>query len=175
MADALTIPKCPSEKVGDFNKRLKETCTMQPVTDASIVIVHGQPVITLFSEMVEADQEDVDAAAEDGEELKLGELIPSEDPLIVQVCSLDCSSDESAGKTQQYAERLFQRADGAVSKTLHATGRIFGFVEATDKKQHYCEQEISYMLVAYFAGVAEDEAGADDKADQRMAHELKKK
>ncbi len=176
MADAVTVAKCPSEKIGDFNKRLRETCEAQPVTDTSIVIIHGQPVVTLFSEMIEADEEDVAAAKEDGEELALGELIPSEDPLVAQVCAMDCSTDASAGKTQVYADRLFERSKGAVSKTLHASGHIFGFVEGPDKKTHYCQQEVGYMLVAYFADAGgEEEPGADEKADEQMAKELKKK
>lgn len=177
MADAMTLAKVPSEKISLFNKRLIEACNIQPVTDVSLIVVHGQPVVTLFSEMVEADQEDVDEAKEDDEEIELGELIPSEAPLIVQVCMLDCSSDEATGLTQQHTERLYQRAKGGVTKTLHATGSIFGFVEAPapDKKAYYCEQTISYMLVASFAEEVEEDVANAAKADAQMAKDLQKK
>ncbi len=172
MADAMTLPKVPNETISEFNKRLVKACQVQPVTDAGLVVIHGQPVVTLFSEMVDADQKDVDEAKEDGEEIELGEPIPSEAPLVVQVCQLDCSTDDAAAKTQAYTERLYERAEGGVTKTLHASGSIFGFVEGPDKKSFYCEQPISYMAVAYFADQDEEDEG---KADAQMVKDLKKK
>lgn len=175
MAEAMTLPKVPSESISDYNKRLAFACNEQPVTDVSIIVVHGQPVVTIFCEMVEADQEDVDEAKEDGEEIALGTLIPSEPPLVVQVCAIDCSTVEAAVLSQKYMDRLYQRAAGGVTKTLNATGSIFGFVDTPDKKSIYCEQLVTYLLVAYFAEEVEENATNAAKADAQMAKDLQRK
>lgn len=172
MADAMTIIKCPSEEIGAFNKRLLANCQSQPVTEVSLHVVHGQPVVTLFSEMVEADEEDVEEAKEAGETLTLGELIPAEPPLLAQICLLRGDTDEFSGKTQKFTERLFIRADGDVVKVLHGEGSIFGFIEGADKKPFYAEQRVNYMLVAYLADSGEErDEGA---ADQQMVKDLQK-
>ncbi len=172
MADAMTLAKAPTETISAYNKRLREACGTQPVTEVSISVVDGQPFVTLFCEMVEADEEDVAEALALGETIALKEMIPEEDPLIAQVSRVDCTSDESARKTQAHTERLFERADGGVVKLLNATGPIYGWLESPDKKQHYCQQSVNYVLVAY---LADSDGENDGEEDAKMERDLQKK
>ncbi len=170
MADAVTMVKLPSESPSAFNKRLREACNMQAVTDASLSVVDGQPVVTLFSEMVAIEQKDIDEAQEAGDELpKLGEMVPEEDPIIAQVSKLSCVNDEEAAKSQAFMEKLYDRAQGNVVNLLYAVGSIFGFLKGPDGKDIYCEQAVNYALVSYVAEPDEgDQTGQDAKMDQTL-------
>jgi hypothetical protein len=177
MADAMTCAKSPDETMKQFNLRLREACSNKnnPVTNVSIIVTHGEPVVTLFSEVHEVTEEDVKEAADEGEDpLTLGELIPDNEPLIAQVVKVSCASPEEAIKTQRRLETLYERADGGVIELLHATGSRFGFVPlpgAKDPKdpreQVYVEEPVTYVLISYEVGDDDDEQD-DSKGEADM-------
>jgi hypothetical protein len=166
MADAITLIKAPVEKMQDFNIRLKQSCESQPVTDVSIVVIDGEPAVTLFSEVVEATQEDVDEAKEDGQEIKLGEMIPEQAPMMAQVTRVSAVDAQAAAKSQDRMERLYERAGGSVIKQLHAEGSRAGFMVIPDSKPEqkaWVTAPEHYMLVAYLP--ADEESGEKEKPD----------
>lgn len=159
MADAMTLAKLPTEKMSAFNARLRAACDQQPVTGAQILVPDGEPVVVLFSEMVEATKEDVDEGAAE----KAGELIPEKDPVVVQVARMQCDTDKAATRTQEHMEVLFTRADGAVVEILNASGKRAGWLEGPDKRQHYVQVPVHYVLVSYLPD--DDEGEGDDQDD----------
>ena len=169
MADAFTLVKNPSETLGAFNKRLRKACgpDMPAVTEMSVCVVDGQPVVTLFSEMIEIEQADIDEAKEAGEDPLpvLGEVVPEEEPIIVQVSKLNCTTDEEAMASQKFLDVLYQRADGNVTKQLQASGPIFGFLKGPDKATDvYCQQVVTYAFVSYLRDVGDEGAPQDAKS-----------
>lgn len=162
MADAMTLSKLPGEKSGQFNKRLLDACNDQPVTSAQLLVVDGEPVVTLFSETIEATDEHV----KEGEADERGEMIPAGDPIIVQVTRASCETDKDAALTQQRMETLYNRADGAVVEILDAVGFRAGWVEDKSGKSHWVQIPVTYLLVSYIAGDEdEDEDAAGEQAD----------
>lgn len=159
MADAVSLARSPDEKISAFNKRLLEACQQSPVTDVQLIVVDGQPVVTLFSEVVEATEEDVEEAKADGDtDIKVGDTIPENPPISVQVARVACATPEAATKTHSHLETLYQRANGEVVKQIHATGSRFGFSETPDKKGTvWVEQVDTYVAVAYLNADAEDQ------------------
>ncbi len=177
MADAMTLAKTPKEPIKAFNRRLRSACSDEgnPVTSVDITVVDGEPVVTLFSEMVEATEEDVADAKTAGEELKIDELIPDGDPVVAQVVMLSCATEEAATKTQEYTEKVYERADGGVRDIKYATGSRFGFVddpndrekEKERRRQVYIQEQCQFMLVSYLADFDE----SDDKPGDEQAME----
>ncbi len=174
MADGMTLLKAPTENISAFNKRLKDACGIKPVTEVSLFVIDGEPLVTLFSELVEANEEDVAEAKEGGETLELGELIPEEAPMIAQVTRVECLNDDLALKSQQRTERLFERADGGVQKLLCASGTVPIWVTSPEKKtEHLVQQNVHYVLVAYLADGDDD--GDGSKGDAKMERDLRAK
>ena len=156
MADACTLVKAPEEQMSKFNERLIAECREIAVTSVQMAIVDGQPCVTLFSEAVEATEEDVEEAKEVAEEdggkceLKVGDLIPSEEPVFVQVSPLHADNLERAAKSQSRMETLYKRAQGGVTAVLHATGK--GIVKINDpvlKKDLFVEKDLHFAAVVY--------------------------
>ena len=170
MADAMSLAKLPSEKLSAFNKRLKQACDDQPVTGAQILVIDGQPVGTIFSEIVEAEQEDVD----EGVAEKVGEEIPAKPPVIVQVARARCDTDEGAVKTQEHLETLFSRANGEVVEILHGQGSVSGWVEGPDKKQAYVSTPVTFLLVSYIQDEDDAADGDDGEAEQNLESRLRR-
>jgi len=159
MADAITLLKSPQEAMKAFNQRLLASCQEVAVTSVQMSVVSGQPVVTLFSEIVEADQEDVDKS---NGEIKLEELIPSDDPIYVQVCELKAGTTEEVTKSQNKMNILYGRADGGVTSVQHAVGNVFGFIENPKKEIVFCQQEAHFALVAYNSSDEVEEDGEED-------------
>jgi hypothetical protein len=175
MADARTLVKLPIEKIGDFNKRLLSSCKEVEVTTAMLHVIDGEPVVTLFSEMVVATEEDVAEATEDLEEgdkldFKAGDLIPENDPVLVQICKVAAYDDKAAGTSHKFLESVFHRAEGQVVKVLKDTGSRFGWVQAADKSLHWVEEQFTYFAVLY---LDPDDLPPENEADARMASTLR--
>lgn len=166
MADAATVVKAPEESLKDFNKRLFVTCGEFPITNVQLAVVDGQPVVTLFSESVEADEEDVQEAEEAGEKIAVGDLIPAEDPVVVQVCTLRAASIDDAQKSQRRMDMLYKRADGNVTGVLHASGRgLVTLVDPVTKKETVMEREVHLAAVIFHPSDDADGAGPEAPAD----------
>lgn len=149
MADAVTIIRAPEEPMSKFNIRMLDVCKEMPVTSAQLAVVDGQPCVTLFAEAVEAEQEDVEEAGE-AASIKVGDLIPAEEPVYVQVCPLHADNLEKAATSQKRMETLYKRAQGGVTAVLHASGK--GVVRVQDpvtKKEIFVEKDCHYVAVVY--------------------------
>lgn len=175
MADARTLIKLPNEKTGDFNRRLLSSCKEVEVTNAMLHVIDGEPVVTLFSEMIVATEEDVAEAADEldeGEKLdfKAGDLIPENDPVLVQICKVAAYDDVAAGKTHKFLESVFHRAEAQVVKVLKDTGSRFGWAQAADKTLHWIEEQFTYFAVLY---LDPEDITEEPEADARMASALR--
>ncbi len=169
MAIVIPVQQIPSEKISDFNKRLQAACLQEDndgepvvITDATMHVVDGFPLVMLSAEMVEATEEDVenDAPAAGEEALKLGELIPAGPGLIVQVTKLGADTDKAAEQTQGWLDKLVLRFGGEVLNTSASTGTVIALVGITDTeagagkpvvKQVPVRKDVTYLMLAYDA------------------------
>ena len=147
MSDVMFCVRDPNETVSSFNKRLFKVCHDTAVTDFELHVVDGQPMVMMFAGVVEADAEDVAAAKEDGEDLKEGDIIPEDDPIIIQVakaCALQPMAidkdgalvkgqEGDAAKTERGLDVLGERARDRVTKVRVATGTSHNWVKAPAK------------------------------------------
>ena len=166
MADGMTIIKAPEEQMSAFNKRLLLSCGEVPVTSVQMTIIDGQPSLTLFSEIVDAEQDDVEAFAAEGVVVKEGDPVPAEDPVHVQVTPLRAGNLAEVTKSQERMETLYKRADGSVTAVLHATGK--GIVKVHDpvtKKDTLVEKDVHYAAVVFNPSKEEADAVAGDASD----------
>lgn len=127
MASMKTLIKDPNEVMSAFNARLLKECSDAPVTDFHAVVTDGEPAITLLSEMIEVDEEMVAEAKENGETLKLEELVPENDPIIVQVMKLGAYGDYAA-KAEHNAAALAKRAQGEIDDVEMIKGPAYAWV-----------------------------------------------
>lgn len=169
MADARTFFKLPNENMGAFNKRLRTACEEQDITNVMLHAIDGEPVITLFSEIFEATAEDVAEAKEEDpdSELKVGDDMPEEPPVFVQVAQVGCIDATVAATSQTRMETLYERAGGQVVKLLKDTCSHFGMLKTPgpNGKEFYGEETITYMaVVAYIPDEDDDDGGQDDAA-----------
>lgn len=165
MADGISLVKAPEEQVSAFNQRLLSACGDFPITSVQLVVIDGQPMVTLFSESVEADEEDVEEAKEAGEEISVGDLIPTEDPVVVQVTQVRADSLDAAKKAQDRMETLYKRANGGVTSVLHASGKgLQKIVDPQTKKISFDIREIHYAAVVYNPSEEAEQAEADETA-----------
>ncbi len=118
-----TLVRPPHEGMKEFNERLREACQSAPITSFKAVVVDGQPVITLISEVEEATDEDVANYKENGETLTKGELIPIDDTLLIQISGMSSAGDKAAG-TEHAHDVLNRRADGECVDVEYFTGQF---------------------------------------------------
>jgi hypothetical protein len=171
MADARTLAKLTTEAMHQFNKRLKLACEEAAVTEVSLHAIDGEPVVTLFSEMVVATDEDVKEAREDGDtELKEGDLIPEEEPVTVQVGKVSCVNDDEATSTQKRFETIYGRAQGGVVKVLKDTCVRTEEV-LIEAKKHYLP--VSYTFFAVVSLIEPPPESDEAEADTRMESALR--
>jgi hypothetical protein len=168
MAFLIPVQQLPTEKIGDFNKRLQGACMQeddqdQPITitDATLTVVDGLPLVLLTAEMTEATEEDVenDEPEEGQPRLKEGDLIPAGPGLIVQVMGLDATTDERASKSQGRLNSLATRFGGEVLHTSTAVGTVIALVDVHEgdakdpskvvKKQVPVRKDVTFLMVAY--------------------------
>jgi hypothetical protein len=174
MADALTCIKDPGELLSQFNKRLKAECDKFEPTGAQIVIIDGEPMVTLKSETVEAEQEDVeDAKAHgatitvDGKEraIQLGDEIPAGDIVTVKLVKVGAfetpkrtalrKGGPTEGMTASEAaeghlDQVYTLANGLIMEHLFATGPVL--------QPEYAGQMVHYIAVVF----VEADDGTDD-------------
>lgn len=165
MSEAIICIKDPSETVKDFNKRLRDSCEQAPVTDFELHVVDGQPMVSMFAGMVEAEQEDVDDAQAEGEELELGALIPEDDPVLVQVCEVAAlvpmerddkgelvqGKEGDAAKSERKLDVLCERAGDAVTKIRVSCGTHYGWVQTQKEtaKKEWLPISKSWIAIAH--------------------------
>jgi len=171
MSEVMILLKDPNEDLKLFNKRIREVCGQTMVTDFELHVVDGQPMLSLFSGMIEADEEDVAEAKEEGEELELGALIPEDDPVVVQVCGaaalvpmeLDANGGLVKGKegdaalTEKRVDVICERAGDAVTKVRVATGSSYNWVTVPGKdagKKEWLPVTKTWIAVAHVADAA---------------------
>lgn len=189
MAVLIPILRTVSEKPVDFNKRLFAACQQEDqdgnaivITDASLTVVDGMPLVTLISETIEASEEDVEEA-DDEEKLEVGDIIPNGPGLIVQVLRLEAETDDKCAAMQNRLNALAVRFGGEVIKTLTATGTVIALVEVRDSvptgvkdvvstviRQVPIRKDVTFMLLAYDAdvGAAEGEGGDEEDLKERI-------
>lgn len=166
MSDIALLVKTGNEKMSAFNQRLGEACRSAPITSFQAEVVDGQPAILLCSEMIEADQEAIAQAKEDGVIIEAGELIPDSDPVVVQVARLGAFGEEAA-KAEQSVGVLAKRGDGQVADVEMIKGQTIDFVldrndcddagkpKVANPRYVTYNRETVYVVVSYFA--AEEE------------------
>jgi hypothetical protein len=102
------------ETIKAFNTRLSIECGSRDVTSAELNVVEGLPVVSLYEE-VEFD----------GEDLK-----PIGDPVQVRVCRIAAKNADEAFKTENYMEKIFESASGAVVdlRVIEQSNKCFALV-----------------------------------------------
>ena len=126
MSDAITLIRSPTQPLAEFNAELRERCGELPITDFQLAIIDGQPAVTLLSADVEATEDDLrDAQAADPKsDLRLGDLIPDGDPLLVQVTPLDARTEKDAKSSRGRLDKLYDRAAGEIERVITAVGEM---------------------------------------------------
>ncbi len=169
MSDALIAIKDPNEEMKNFNKRLRDACANTPVTDFELHVVDGQPMVVMFSGLVEADEDDVEEAKEASEELKLGDLIPEDDPVVIQVCQLRAlvpmeldkdgalvkGKEGDAALTEKRLDTICERANDGITKVRVASGTSYAWVvlpgkdTEKEKKREWLPVTTAFTAIAY--------------------------
>jgi len=121
MSSFRTLIQKPIESMKDFNARLAIACAEAPITDYEASVVDGLPALTLISELVDVDQEMIAEAAEEGEKLSDGDVVPDGDPMCIQVCALG-AIQEISGNSEARMDVLNTRADGDAIEVEHISG-----------------------------------------------------
>jgi len=149
MMDAITLLKMPSEPMKEFNLRLMEQCLAQPITSYRAAVVDGAVSVTLISEETEATAEDI---AELGENpgVAEGDIIPVEDPLIVQVALLSAASVEDANNSEKRLDTLFQRAGGEISAVDYVTGISSDWIPDLGKAARNADGDVAPSIKGVF-------------------------
>jgi len=126
MSDAITLIRTPNQPLPAFNAELRQRCSEMPITDFQIVLVDGQPAVTLISEDVEATEEDVRDAleADPQSDLKVGDPIPESDPLLIQVTPLGARTESEVTSSRGRVDKLCDRAKGEIERIITATGEV---------------------------------------------------
>lgn len=168
MSEAMILIKDPNETVKQLNQRLRDACLQAPVTDFELHVVDGQPMISLFAGVVEADEDDVAEALEADEVIKLGALIPEDDPVVVQVSDVSAlvpmevdgnggqikGKEGDAAKSEKKLDTLCERAGDAVTKLRTASGTAHGWVIIGGKdatKKEWLPITKTWVALAYVA------------------------
>jgi hypothetical protein len=178
MADALTCIKDPDEKMSEFNNRLKAECDKFEPTKVVILVVDGEPMVTLMSETVEADEEDVADAKEHGatiedegkeRPIQLGDEIPAGDIVsvkVVKVAGYELPKTAVARKgsptegmsisqiSEERLDKLYTEANGLITEHILASGPALA--------PAYPGQQVHYVGVVYVP--VEDEEEEDRAA-----------
>ena len=169
MSDALTCIKGSDEKLSAFNNRLKAECDKFEPTRVQVVLIEGEPCVTLVSETVEAEQDDVDDAAEheatiDDEvtkkprPIRLGDEIPAGDIVcvkLVKIASYETPKMAAARKgtatqdmprsaiSEDHLEKVYIEANGLINDLQVVSGPPLA--------PEYVGQLLHYMVVVYVA------------------------
>lgn len=128
---ALTLVKLPSEKTVAFNRtRLGEACRSADITEISLEVIDGQPVVTLLSQTTDATEEDVD----DGVADEIGEPMVSGPRLCCAVCPASADNDASAEQFQTNIMKVHDLADGALVRLEFKSSTSYQFIKSgTDR------------------------------------------
>lgn len=169
MSDIQLFVMAPVEKMKDFNERLRKACEEAPVTDYKAVVVDGHVAITLISEEVEADEALVAEALKAGRHLKVGELVPVEDPIIVQAVRIGALGKDAAD-SEQRVEAISKRAEGDVEDIEYIRGAQIDWMQDRNdlddagaakpgQRPRYVQftREVVYAVITYLATDGEEE------------------
>jgi len=162
-----TLVKSSVETMKAFNTRLRDACENSPVTSFHAVVVDGQPVITLMSELSEADAEDVAEYKADGQNIKEGDLIPIDLPICVQVGGVSAIGDDAA-ETEHAHDSLNKRAQSECTEVRYFSGQSFVWtpdrneaVTSAKPKLVLAQAAVVFAAIAYLADLVPAEAGAE--------------
>ncbi len=144
--DSKTLVKSSIEKMKEFNKRLRSACESAPVTSFEVAVVDGLPVVTLISETHEADEEDVADAKKFGDKIELGDVIPDDDTICVQVSGLSAVGDEAAN-TESVMDQLNDRAEGETLGVRFFSGQYVQWVKDENDVRKGVEKPALVMAI----------------------------
>jgi hypothetical protein len=150
MATIRNLTQSPGETSKEFNRRLMRACFHSPVTDYQAAVVDGMPTLTLLSEIVDADEEMVQEAKQDGSEIQLGDQVPSDVPLLVQV--IKTGAVRELGDVEQGVSVMNERAKGEILEIEHVEGPDFAWVtdenDSASKKKVMVQTSAVYLIVS---------------------------
>lgn len=142
MAEVEILVKSPNEKAKAFNKRLIDTCSELLPTGADLAIVKGEPVVVLRTDLIPAEETDVDS----GEAEKVGDPILEGSPIVCCICLIDPADPD---RTQVYLQKVLDLADAGVEAVTIEHGSRRGWVEDPKGNVQWVEEEIAYALVVW--------------------------
>jgi hypothetical protein len=168
MADIQVLLKIPTISMASFNQELKKTCQEAPITDYRASVVDGMPCVVLISTLVDATAEDVEQAKADGVALALGDAIPENDPLVIQVAALGAYGT-AAASSMKACEILASRAQGQVEESEIISGPTVGWAHSPDDLDEQgtprpnarmipFPSSASYLVMSYLSPPEEKEA-----------------
>jgi translation elongation factor EF-1beta len=158
-----------------FNAELQAACLDpdSPVTEIEAAVVDGSLFVTLLAGVVEATDEDLEDAKEEGvkPDFKVGDFIPEGDALCVKIMHLRAHTEAQVSKVQEHLDDMYGIADGMIVKHLIVKGRGLAnivHVEDVDKKipeeqkrRQYIETEIAFAVVIFLAEALDEDGDAD--------------
>lgn len=175
MALIIPIQKLVSESPSTFNTRLADACQQEDsegepvvITDATLIVADGVPMVVLTSEMVEASEED--AAELKDDDVNEGDLIPAGPGVIAQVMKLGAKSDAECATVQERLNSMATRLGGDVLRVTSATGKTLTLVDIREKdaagkevlRQVPVQEEVTYVLMMYSADTDDTESKSKD-------------
>lgn len=164
MADATTLICAPDESLKKFNKRIAAACGQEGafVTSVNLDIVDGQPMVTLFSDIAEATEEDVAA----GEAEKVGDPIFQAGPLVCAVSKVSAVSKDQAEKSEVHLEKIYDLAEEGLEDVSHESATYWQWVESpSGGEPHYLPVRVSYVLVSWGIPYEDTDEETDDEEE----------
>jgi hypothetical protein len=157
----------PSEDMKTFNSRLQAACLATPVTGVKLYVIHGQPAVFLFSEIMEAEEEDI----EEGLAEAVGDTFTEQGPFMVKVMELGAKSKKQRDHTEAHFQVILDGAEGQISGVEIAHGETRDWVRTQDGlSQEYLSVIKTYGAIlweidAAEVGEAEGEEEDEDEGD----------
>lgn len=184
MADARTCFKGSDEALSAFNKRLKVECEDFEPTRVIVVMIDGEPCVTLMAETVEANEEDVADAKEHGatitengkeRPIERGDEIPAGDIVqvkLAKIAGFETPKSQAARKgtkseglprsviSEEHLDSLYAEAKGLITEILHVSGPPL--------PPEYVGHTLHYVAVV-FVSVEDAEDAEKDAAEGEAA------
>lgn len=170
MARMHILIKDPDERESKFNARLKEACTDPdyPVTDATLGLVDGQPMVCLESEVKISDVEDVKEGLAEEEGLF---LVDADEQICVKVCKLFATEVDESMKSENRLNKAMEEAGEYALELEVKSNEYFSWVTDPNSKQEvYLPGKATWAMVIFSLEALEDRSednpGQEDKLEQ---------
>lgn len=154
-----------SEQAKDFNERLREAWSQEPIGQATLSVVEGVPVVSMIGALEAATAEDVENQLADAE----GDAIQSMTPVGFAVCQVNVANP---GKTEDRLDALCEQAGSSLVDIQIVTGDTFTWIEhPTTGDQLYVPAKVTYAMVVWEIEFVDEDEESEEPADEESEEE----